>query len=79
MNPDLVKMDCERSLCDPINGFDEPDYVDTCHCRENLFYLIEDLKIHPQRAQDWADIILRNNKGPYTCSHVWHDSNMKSH
>lgn len=50
-------VDCERSLIAQNNGFDQPDYDDICYCKENLQYVINNLKKHPDRARQWAGII----------------------
>jgi len=72
-----VIMDCIASLRDPTNGFDNPDYVDKCHCKANLQYVISQIGENSHKGKIYQDIILRNNQFVSKCKHIWHDDNIK--
>jgi len=81
-----VVMDCMSSLNNPYNRqtFDDTEYDDNCHCKENLLYVIECCSKglynnRMKRAMEYANIIIRNNQNqPHGCEHIWIDNNIKN-
>lgn len=74
---EAIIADCRQSLL--LNtDFINPEYSDSCHCKENLNYVIDQVIMDFFSIKKWRSVILRNDaRGVPECGHIWECSNLK--